>query len=442
MSVSSLGCLKVTTVLGLLAIVRGVAVSTTGPLCQGLPPTILGLLGGFSAPPAGQLCPWILGDNLACTDVALLSTVLAAGSGNAPPCAAGTQIEPAGSPTVFDDVRPLLIDLSNATDLIEAEGATWAWLYRNAANLAIYAGCAASGDTSEALMVPRGWELVSVLNITDPTGRSAPGPVPFAVVLHQPQEQQLAIIVRRTVFGFEWVLDLAYNQTTEHSRYLGNKPVHWGVAQLYQQLWPGVEEALDTVVVEQGAADQVFVGGHSLGSGVGTLLSLAIQSYLDEQLGPEAAPTVSASLSAPLNVGGPEFVDYFNERVNARRIVFQYDAIPQVPCEPAFPACTQKDVLLPQFSIVPTDQPGNAKQWPFEAIGGGVVFGPGHLPQDQEAWSDVSIWQICWSINFFTATHSCAYKCFFSQFVPGDEAHNTCWLSEKSDGAAGSQCGG
>ena len=75
---------------------------------------------------------------------------------------------------------------------------------------------------------------------------------------------------------------------------------------------------------------QIFVTGHSLGSGVGTLLSLAMQSYLDEQMGPGAAPAVSASLAAPLNVGGPEFVDYYNERVNARRIAFVYDSIPQV----------------------------------------------------------------------------------------------------------------
>ncbi|GAB4820078.1 hypothetical protein N2152v2_007124 [Parachlorella kessleri] len=436
---SPLRCLVITSVFGLLASVRGVELNTTGPACKALPSTILGLLQTISAPPAGQLCPWILGDSLACTKLAFLSTSLEGDPNRIPTCAAGAQVEPIGSPTAFEDVRPLPRDLSNATDLIEAEGATWAWLYRNVVNLAIYTGCAASGNAKETLLVPAGWELVSILNFTDPTGRSNVGPVPFAAIFHQPQERQLAVIVRGTVFGFEWVLDFAWNQTTEYSRYLGNTSVHWGVAEVYQQLWPGVEDALRTLVVEQGA---VFVTGHSLGSGVGTLLSLGIQSYLDEQLGADVAPVVSASLAAPLNVGGPEFVDYYNQRVNARRIAFVYDSIPQVPCEPAFPACTQKDVLLSQFSVVPTDQPGNAKEWSYEAIGGGVVFTPAELPQDSEAWSAVSILQVCWVNNYFSATHGCSYNCFFSQFVPGYEANNSCWLSEKPNGITGSQCNG
>jgi hypothetical protein len=74
---------------------------------------------------------------------------------------------------------------------------------------------------------------------------------------------------------------------------------------------------------------QIFLGGHSLGGGVGTLLSYAMQSYLDDEMG-AGAPTVNAVLSAPINAGGPEFVGLFNERINARRIVFKYDSAPQV----------------------------------------------------------------------------------------------------------------
>ncbi len=54
-----------------------------------------------------------------------------------------------------------------------------------------------------------------------------------------------------------------------------------------------------------------------------------MQRFLDEAVG-TGAPVVDAALSAPLNVGGPEFVGLFNQHVNARRVVFQYDVIPQV----------------------------------------------------------------------------------------------------------------
>ena len=67
-------------------------------------------------------------------------------------------------------------------------------LYRNVVNLAIYTGCAASGNTNVTLLVPTGWELVSILNFTDPSGRSKIGPVPFAAVFHQPQERQLVSV--------------------------------------------------------------------------------------------------------------------------------------------------------------------------------------------------------------------------------------------------------
>ena len=64
------------------------------------------------------------------------------------------------------------------------------------------------------------------------------------------------------------------------------------------------------------------------------------------------------------------------------------------------------------------------------------------LLQDSESWSDVSVLQVCWINNYFSATHGCSYNCFFSQFVPGYETNNSCWLSDKPDGVTGSQCNG
>lgn len=74
---------------------------------------------------------------------------------------------------------------------------------------------------------------------------------------------------------------------------------------------------------------QVLLTGHSLGAGVGTLVSYAAQSYLNQQMG-AAAPVVGAVLTAPPNAGSPEFVNAFNQLVNARRLAFEYDIVPQV----------------------------------------------------------------------------------------------------------------
>lgn len=89
--------------------------------------------------------------------------------------------------------------------------------------------------------------------------------------------------------------------------------------------------------------------GHSLGGGVGTLVSYAAQSYLNQQMG-AAAPAVSSVLFAPPNAGSPEFVDSFNQLVNARRLAFEYDIVPQVRyncfCLSSVAGC----LLLPQWA--------------------------------------------------------------------------------------------
>lgn len=63
---------------------------------------------------------------------------------------------------------------------------------------------------------------------------------------------------------------------------------------------------------------------------MGSLLAFAAQAYLDEQLGAGEAPTVSAALFAPPNVGPAAFVSNFNRLVNARRIAYDDDIVAQV----------------------------------------------------------------------------------------------------------------
>ncbi len=75
-------------------------------------------------------------------------------------------------------------------------------------------------------------------------------------------------------------------------------------------------------------AVQIFMAGHSSGAGVATLLAYAAQSYLDEQLGPDA-PIINTVLFAQPNVGPPAFVSQFDSLVNARRITYQDDIVTQ-----------------------------------------------------------------------------------------------------------------
>jgi hypothetical protein len=53
----------------------------------------------------------------------------------------------------------------------------------------------------------------------------------------------------------------------------------------------------------------------------------------------EQVPMLSAVLVAPPNVGAEDFVEVFNAGVNARRIAFQYDIVPQAFCTPSMPTC-------------------------------------------------------------------------------------------------------
>jgi hypothetical protein len=62
--------------------------------------------------------------------------------------------------------------------------------------------------------------------------------------------------------------------------------------------------------------------------------------------------------------------------------------------------------------------------------------------QDAATWPALASMQFCWAAQFFSATHSCSYSCFLSQYVPGASNHSDCWLSQQPTGTPGSQCPG
>ncbi len=128
-------------------------------------------------------------------------------------------------------------------------------LYRTLLNFEAYLGCfIANGSAWEP---PAGWELYGMLNVTEPASNTegapagaTPGTVvlPFAALLLNREEQQLVVAVRGTMTAAEWGIDFSYNQTSDVAA-LGDKPVHYGFATVFQQLWPGVQAALDELVL-------------------------------------------------------------------------------------------------------------------------------------------------------------------------------------------------
>ena len=105
--------------------------------------------------------------------------------------------------------------------------------------------------------------------------------------------------------------------------------MHYGFSLIFNETWAEVQAALDALVVT-GKVTQVFVAGHSMGAGIATLIGYATQTYLNTKMGEGKAVVASVALFAPPNVGPTAFATTFDQTVNARRVAFDYDIVPQV----------------------------------------------------------------------------------------------------------------
>eukprot|EP00878_Enallax_costatus_P042550 GHUV01049946.1.p1 GENE.GHUV01049946.1~~GHUV01049946.1.p1 ORF type:complete len:320 (+),score=33.21 GHUV01049946.1:1365-2324(+) len=295
--------------------------------------------------------------------------------------------------------------------------------YRVLRNLEAYSICSPPNGGNASMLIPNGWKLPKVANLAQGfTG--APKSLPFAAVMLNKRTKQLVVLFRGTQTGFEWSVDFMYNQTSD--LYPG-LPTHSGMSYVSQSFNSLVK--LVTRQVAEGCVKHIAVTGHSLGAGVSTLFAYGLQLAVNKMTGGKrhSSIRVDTVLFAPPNAGSPAFVASFNNLVNARRIAFENDIVPQVPCTPNMVACPG--------TLVPTNQPGNVTSWPFSAVTNAS------MPVQQVPWGAMTSVSLKHTVAFLSASHICSYSCFTSQFV-GDKNNYCLLLDDLSLVGSNSYCGG
>jgi hypothetical protein len=130
-------------------------------------------------------------------------------------------------------------------------------------------------------------------------------------------------------------------------------------------------------------------------------------------------------------VGDAMFTSVYGRTVNARRIPFQYDLIPQAPCTPTMIGCAK--------ALESTATVYNHGLWRYQSVPGTLMLSAAGVPQQADAWSLLNKIYPCQIGRFLRATHICSYNCYLSQFV-GD-TNNLCQLWQTSgSSASGSFC--
>ncbi|KAF6262005.1 hypothetical protein COO60DRAFT_703516 [Scenedesmus sp. NREL 46B-D3] len=156
--------------------------------------------------------------------------------------------------------------------------------------------------------------------------------------------------------------------------------------------------------------------------------AVALQAYIDQKSASSGhtAARVDALLFAPPNVGNRQFVRAFNARVNARKVQFAYDLVPQVPCAPSMAACPDVPV--------PTHNPDGSGIWQYSSIGGDMLFSPASMPHQASSWGRFGQIHPCKLAHFIMATHTCSYACWLSS-LSGMRVTAACCCGRQLQGA-------
>jgi hypothetical protein len=76
--------------------------------------------------------------------------------------------------------------------------------------------------------------------------------------------------------------------------------------------------------------------------------------------------------------------------------------------------------------------------WSYATVGGSIQLSG--MPQQALQWAGFAALHPCEALRFVSATHLCAYNCFFSKFA-GDN-NNSCLLWDTAQaGGVGTYCG-
>eukprot|EP00798_Chlamydomonas_sp_ICE-L_P024870 gene24870-10530_t len=325
------------------------------------------------------------------------------------PCFPSDIVEPVdvsadGIPLPFplSDMRP--VPLRIPSKRWKSEGANYYWMCRTVRNFAAYAACFLQPDNSVQQPVPQGWDLVHTVIIPEPEDNNPDG-------LDNPDNDKI------------------------DPRLKGMGRCHEGFSMLALKVFDSLQPILEQHLgchhknEQQGRIRHVAVSGHSLGAGVGTILSYLVQQYIDENSPRHNKIKVDAFLFAAPNAGNQAFNKKLAQKVNIRSIIFNNDVVHQIPCVPKAPAC-------PGGQTEPFNIPntlGNPPQlfWEFRKLRGEVNFGPGLMPYQSDTWQCFQYLDLRNTLGYLSATHICSYTCAFSSFVNITE--NQCLLS--SEGA-------
>eukprot|EP00882_Tetradesmus_deserticola_P012343 GHRQ01013082.1.p1 GENE.GHRQ01013082.1~~GHRQ01013082.1.p1 ORF type:complete len:319 (+),score=51.77 GHRQ01013082.1:1236-2192(+) len=205
-------------------------------------------------------------------------------------------------PYPLSDMRPLPVNLP--ASLLNTEGPSMYWHWKNLFNFEIWAPCAATNQSrtvtpgyvrmsNPALewLRPVGWTVVSTQWVMDGPAQSGVY-WPFATVLvnkgkhfkdsqlvkqgKHSTDSQLVIFIRGTETYLDWLTDFSYSETSSSYLKFPGK-THAGFTAIANKLWlEGLRDALYRNVVK-GHIKSVAVTGHSLGAGVAQLVAYAAQ---------------------------------------------------------------------------------------------------------------------------------------------------------------------
>lgn len=201
-----------------------------------------------------------------------------------------------------------------------------------------------------------GWNIVGYLTAKDTLFRKGPiqlnpQTVYFGFVAKNASGD--AVVVVRGTDGFiEWIEDAEFVPVVYQPKVVlqdGSPPiaVEQGFWTLYQTMeltdptGAGLGDAASEIPTLIGAAQNVMVIGHSLGSALATYLAL------DLACGP-LGDRVSACLFASPHTGNKAFTDLFDHTVKDYRL-FNYilDIVPRVPLGPDYAALPRRTVIQP-----------------------------------------------------------------------------------------------